>query len=261
MFFPLMKVEGLEGWLDLVYHGPNNWENRDKSKKYLHLIWSDGNRWKSSFMSEITFGERLTLSTNDLTPEQIENNLAVVYASNSMLPSELEILPIEKTWVGDVPAWRASAGFRNSTAQVSYQAEVEPLPDKASLMTFHPFIQFGDVENYLVVVNLRNNPVVESAEIEVRNSYTGQDLGKASIKSNSVTKIPLDDYGFQPTDLPIFICKTMAGIPFGLGVNKAGTMLSLEHTHPPASLVLFGDRRKVQSHIKNAWMQSLGAGK
>ncbi len=85
-----MKVEGLEGWLDLVYQGPNNWENRDKSRKYLHLIWSDGDRWKSSFLSEINYGERLALSTNDLTPDQILNNLAVVYASNSMLPSDLD---------------------------------------------------------------------------------------------------------------------------------------------------------------------------
>ena len=48
-----------------------------------------------------------------------------------------------------------------------------------------------------------------------------------------------------------------SGIPFGLGIAKSGRMLSLEHTHPPASLVLHGDRRGVQGKIKKSWIEKL----
>jgi hypothetical protein len=34
-------------------------------------------------------------------------------------------------------------------------------------------------------------------------------------------------------------------------------MLSLEHTLPPGSFSLFGDRRKVQSELKTNWFQTL----
>jgi hypothetical protein len=39
MFFPLMKTPNLEGFLDLIYQAPNNWENRMRKKIYMHLIW------------------------------------------------------------------------------------------------------------------------------------------------------------------------------------------------------------------------------
>ena len=76
---------------------------------------------------------------------------------------------------------------------------------------------------------------------------------------NSLNCIPLDDYKFSQSDLPIFYIDSMAAIPFGLGVSKGGKMLSLEHTHPPASLVLFGQRNSVQGRIKQKWVSKFGA--
>ena len=49
----------------------------------------------------------------------------------------------------------------------------------------------------------------------------------------------------------------MAGIPFGLGICKQNSMLSLEHTHPPASFVVHGQRFKVQGNIKSKWFNIL----
>ena len=40
--------------------------------------------------------------------------------------------------------------------------------------------------------------------------------------------IPLDKYDFSPDELPVFLCRSMAGIPFGFGISKNGEMLSLE---------------------------------
>ena len=69
--------------------------------------------------------------------------------------------------------------------------------------------------------------------------------------------IDLDQYKFAQTDLPIFICPTMAAVPFGLGISFDNKGLSLEHTHPPGSFVVRGDRNKIQKQIKSEWFKTL----
>jgi hypothetical protein len=49
----------------------------------------------------------------------------------------------------------------------------------------------------------------------------------------------------------------MSAIPFAFGFSKNGSILSIEHTHPPAMLVLHGNRMLVQSEIKSSWFKKL----
>ena len=46
-------------------------------------------------------------------------------------------------------------------------------------------------------------------------------IAEEKVKTNSLTTIYLDKYNFKPSDLPIFYCPNMAGIPFGLGISRA----------------------------------------
>ena len=257
MFFPIIKVPGFIGFTDLIFQGPNNWENRNKNEKILHLIWSTGQNWSTKKIGVIQHGERFRITTDSLTDSEMANNLAVIYPSSVDLPKSMNDLPIERTWVGDVPAWRATTGLMNEFTQTSYQADVEPLPNKASMLTFHPFIQFGEVLNFLLVLNLRKDPRIENANLEIYNSYSKELIDTVSINSNSLSVIPLNNYGFIPTDLPLFLSRNLAGIPFGFAVHKGGQMLSLEHTHPPASFTLFGNRNKAQGKIKTAWISNV----
>jgi hypothetical protein len=171
---------------------------------------------------------------------------------------KLFLLPKKPYWFSNVPEWRCTSGLFNKRAQTSYQAEIYPLPSNASMLTFHPFIQFNNIDNYLLVLNVTNEPAITSHEIELFNSTDLKKRGTATVKTNSASVIPLDEYGFTASDLPLFLSRKMAGIPFGLGVAKDGSMLSLEHTHPPASLVLFGNRNEVQGKIKKKWLQRIG---
>lgn len=257
MFFPLMKTPNLNGFCDLVYESPNNWENRIHKPISLYLLWSNGNRWLSKKISEMNYGDETRLVTNDIDEKCLTTGLALIYPSLEPIEPELSTLPSRKVWYSEIPAWRNTSGFYNEFTQVSYQSDIEPLPSKASLLTFHPFIQFGDVINNLLVLNVINDPKIQSGKISMFNSFDKSFIADSLISTNSLTTIPLDIYNFKPTDLPVFYSPEVAGIPFGLGIAKSGKMLSLEHTHPPASLVLHGNRRAIQGKIKKSWIEKL----
>ena len=257
MFFPLMKTPTLNGFCDLVYESPNNWENRIHKPISLYLLWSNGNRWLSKKISEMNYGDEIRLVTNDIDEKCLATGLALIYPSLEPIEPELNTLPSRKVWYSEIPAWRNTSGFYNEFTQVSYQSDIEPLPSKASLLTFHPFIQFGDVINNLLVLNVTNDPQIQSGKISMFNSFDKSFVADTLISTNSLTTIPLDVYNFKPTDLPVFYSPEIAGIPFGLGIAKSGKMLSLEHTHPPASLVLHGNRRAIQGKIKKSWIEKL----
>ena len=257
MFFPLMKTPNLNGFCDLVYESPNNWENRIHKPISLYLLWSNGNRWLSKKISEMNYGDEIRLVTNDIDEKCLATGLALIYPSLEPIEPELSTLPSRKVWYSEIPAWRNTSGFYNEFTQVSYQSDIEPLPSKASLLTFHPFIQFGDVINNLLVLNVTNDPKIQSGKISMFNSFDKSFIADSLISTNSLTTIPLDFYSFKPTDLPVFYSPEIAGIPFGLGIAKSGKMLSLEHTHPPASLVLHGHRRVIQGTIKKSWIEKL----
>ena len=257
MFFPLMKVTGLTGFLDLFFLPPNNWENRFKKPIVLNLIWSSDSHWSCMEIGSLEFGESKRITTTDF-PDVFQNNtLAFIYPSIKELPRYFELLPTKAFWHSEIPQWRNTSGFYNNHAQVSYQSEVFPLPENGTLLSFHPFIQYGNVTNKLVFLNLQKKPHKYFEKIYIYDSLTKKKIGSSEVQSNSVTEIDLDQFMIEPNCLPVIFSKGMAGIPFGLGESKDKCMLSLEHTHPPASFVLFGNRFGVQSQIKKRWFERL----
>ena len=258
MFFPILKALHLQGFLDFGYLPANNWENLESRPMNLYALWTDGDSWKSEFQGVINRGENIRINSNSLRPEMLATGICLIYPTADELMPKLDWLPKKPYWFSNVPEWRCTSGLFSENAQTSYQAEIYPLPTKASMLTFHPFIQFNEIDNYLLVLSVTSEPTIETHQIELFNSSTLERYGLAEVRTNSASVIKLDEYGFTSSDLPLFISRTMAGIPFGLGIAKDRSMLSLEHTHPPASLVLFGNRSQIQSKIKKNWFQRVG---
>jgi hypothetical protein len=258
VFFPLMKVLDLEGFLELSYLPANNWENRLRKKLNVYLLWPDGNSWNVQLFSKIKYGEVLRVTTSDVDDSVLKTGVCLFYPTTEVIVGPLDSLPNKEFWSSRIPEWRSTSGFFNSDSQTSYQSEIFPLPAKANLLTFHPFIQYGEVKNYLLVLNISRDPIIKESSIEFFNSADLKKKGKAQVKTNSATCIALDGFYYQPSDLPLFISPSMPGIPFGLGVSHNKKMLSMEHTHPPASFVLFGNRFGMQSKVKSAWFKKTG---
>jgi len=258
MFFPLMKVLDLEGFLELSYMPANNWENRVKSELNVYLIWTDGSKWQVALYNKIKFGDAIRVNALDIEEKYLQTGVCLFYPTTEELVGPLDSLPTTQVWSSRIPEWRCTTGFYNANAQTSYQGEIFPLPQNANLLTFHPFIQYGEVDNYLLVLNISKDPAIRDSTINFFNSVDLHKMGTAAVSTNSATCIPLDSIGYLPTDLPLFVSPSMAGIPFGLGISRDGQMLSMEHTHPPASFVLFGNRNAIQGKIKKTWFNKTG---
>jgi hypothetical protein len=257
MFFPLMSTPGLTGFLDLLYLPPNNWEYSRAREVILYSLETNGNVWKTQDLGLMKKGEIRRFTTSDTSLGSASSSLKLLYPSSRALPSELKLLPEEPTFTTRIPEWRATTGFLSEYAQTSYQGELFPLPSKASLLTFHPFIQYGSVKNKLVILNATKTPEITKGRLLFFNSSTKALIAERVITTNTVTTIDLDEIGYGETELPAIISPDVAGIPFGLGIFKDGQILSMEHTHPPASFVLFGDRFGVQGSIKKRWFSRL----
>ena len=172
MFFPLFKTLDLKGFVELAYLPPNNWENPLKTHLRLYLLWPSDGVWKTRELGQIQYGQATRFTTEDFTVETFKTGIALVYPTSKSLPLTLERLPVEAFWSSRIPEWRCTSGLYNSSAQTSYQSEIFPFPNKASLLTFHPFIQEGDLKNYLVLLNVIKEPRVTESFLEIRDAAT-----------------------------------------------------------------------------------------
>jgi len=257
MFYPIIKLDNFQGCTTIHNFPPNNWEKTVSSEKLIYVIWSDGFFWNTYFVSKININESIDIFTSNLPDYIFINNLAFVHASYEKLNTKLSELPTFNHFNTHTPNWRATIGIENNKTRVSYQGEIEPFPLKSSLLTFHPFLQFNEFNNYLLLINLVKTPEIFQSNLEIYNLLNNNYISTRKIKTNSATLISLNEFNFKINDLPVFVNRSMAAIAFGFGFNNHQTILSLEHTHPPASLVLHGNRILIQSQIKSKWFNKL----
>ena len=263
-FYPLFNALENFGFVQLANFAPNNWEKVTNGVKNVFSIVTDGQKWKASNLGTIPENEFRTFRTDDfLLKKSSKKNgvfieeLVLLDMRNDFLGKDLIELPNSDLITTQWPEWRATVGFDSSNSRVSYQGEINPTPSKATLLTFHPFIQFEDIKNYFIFLNIEKSPVIRWSEIDIYLSSSGEKIDTKIVRNNAANIIPLDEYGFKSQDLPVFYCKSMAGIPFGFGQSISSGMLSLEHTHPPGSLTIHGDRLLSQRNIKAGWANYL----
>jgi hypothetical protein len=258
-FFPLCNINNTKGSCRVHNFSPNNWEKVSSGDKVLWALYSDGNKWISKKVSKLKEGESKTIFYNNFNIKTEDNvsPLIALQLRDTPLPPILNELPINEFQYSSNPEWRSTVAFSYKDCQTSYQGEINPFPERATLLTFHPFIQYGDIENYFVFVNLESSPKYRYTKIEIYDSNTKKFIDEVEVRSNSINVFPLNQYNIKQENLPIFLCRNMAGIPFGFGINRSGPMLSLEHTHPPGSFVVHGARFNFQRQIKKSWFEIL----
>jgi len=254
-YYPILNAPGCIGWTTICNFSPNNWEVRHITEKYLNVTWCQEGTWRSKNIGTLSPDKTHTVGIADIASLVPAESLPLLSLTNSILPARSDILPHTDTERTNYPAWRAALGLSTAHASTSYQGEIDPFPAPGSLLTFSPFIQFGEgVENYLIFLNVEASAVTRSARLEIYDSARPELLKRTvDVCNNSAAVISLDDLGFSPTDLPVIISKEMSAIPLYLSRTRDGEYLSLEHTHPPASYVVHGKRWEAQKLLKTLW--------
>jgi hypothetical protein len=255
IFYPLLSAPGCQGYTILSNFPPNNWESKNTKSKYVHVTWLENQHWHTEFLQTIVYGQFLTITSDDLCGIVPESSLPLLSLLDNKVSTKADTLPDHKISKTVMPSWRATLGLKGKEGSTSYQGEIEPFPEKASLVTFCPFIQREHgVHNYLILMNLNRSNSRKMNAVELRNAGNQELIMTYQAFSNGISIIDLNDMDSEQMDFPVIVCKEMAAIPLYFSMDQEGQHLSLEHTHPPASLVIHGDRWAVQRSIKENWI-------
>jgi hypothetical protein len=256
-YYPILKAPGCIGSVTLFNFAPNNWERVQRRQRFINATWVEGNIWRSECIGTLAIEESRTILATDIMEYGAEPEKAIFLSlTTAVLPGECQALPsIELHPLTFAPAWRATLRLSTLTATTCYQGEIDPFPLKGSLLSFCPFIQYGsEVENFLVLVNIEKSPVSRDAMVEIIDSSTMTKSGEFKLLNNDITLISLNELNFTESGLPLIICRSMSAIPLYLSRTVDGAHLSLEHTHPPASFVVHGNRWEIQKSLKINWL-------
>jgi len=253
-FYPILKAPGCQGWATLCNFSPNNWEARNSTEKFVSLTWAEEGEWRTKSLGMLACDALRTVSFEEISSMIPEGVLPLLSLSATKLPTHSNSLPQIEAPLTSVPGWRATLGLSTAKASVSYQGEIDPFPSQGTMLTFCPFIQFGEeIENYLIFLNMEKSPVARTAQVEIYDSKKTVLRGQFAVKNNDATIIALDGLGFSTTDLPLIICREMSAIPLYFSKTRDVSFLSLEHSHPPACYVIHGPRWNAQKLLKKIW--------
>ncbi|MEQ8195094.1 MAG: hypothetical protein RIB59_11465, partial [Rhodospirillales bacterium] len=126
--------------------------------------------------------------------------------------------------------------------------------------SFGPFLQTGnDLSTTCLLVNLQARPGFDESRVSIATLRERLVLKEVRARRNSCTAIDLSDLAEQNDGLLCVYSRDMTGIPIYLSHDRDFRHLSLEHSHPPAELVIFGNRNQVQGRMKSWWLDNLGS--
>ena len=257
-FFPILKAPNALGVTTIHNFSPNNWENNNNSDKYVFLTYLEDDIWRSQKIDLLSYRHSTSFSEQELSAFSSTDSLKLLSLSDKDLPEYSESIPVSDCLNTYNPYWRATLSLKTNDAMTSYQGELPVFPSSASLLSFSPFLQFGErVKNYVLLLNIEKEPVNRQVVIEFFNAKDKSLLGVKEATSNQINIISLDDFLLEKDHLPVIVCRDMAAIPLYFSIYNNGEFMSLEHTHPPASLVTHGDRFGAQKHLKELWFSKL----
>lgn len=254
-FFPLFSLPGTQGWTDLHNFPANNWEIMQGSPRLIHASWCGNGKWHSAPLGTLKAGASRRIRKADLTGVVPDEVTAFLSLDLRPLAARSEVLPNSDLPKVHLPAWQATIGLGTEFSNTSYQGNVDPCPSAGAMLSFAPFLQFEPgVKNHLLFLNLEKTPIQRSNQLEAYKA-DGTHLATFTVRNNAMNVIELNPCGFQGDDLPLFLCRGMAGVTLYFSCTGDGRFLSLEHTHPPASMVLHGQRFEMQRQIRNRWLE------
>lgn len=253
-YYPLLQIPQYGSETTVYNFPPNNWEKSGRDSVFVNITYASEGKWHSHVIDEIAYGCCKTISSNQTSNLSKDSRVSLLSLTKERLPQVTELLPDLPAYETKLPQTRATLGIVSQYTKTTYQGEINPFPAHGSLLSFAPFIQYKKgIRNYFLCINIEKSAQPRIGSLEIYNCEDRSLKGVYEIRNNSINTVTLDDIGLSPGALPVMISRNMSGIPLYFSSFNAGVHLSLEHTHPPASIVTLGERFKVQEFLKNYW--------
>lgn len=233
---------------------PNDWESRKERLVNVNVTWPDdkGEYWQSEKIATMAPYQSFRVDRESMPNGYRSDQLALISLSHEDSPRRHMELPLIEVGT-QYPQWRATIEIGKGGNSTSYQGEISPFPEKASLLTFPTMLQRGDeVVDYLLLINCTRSPERRRCELTIATAKCPEEIiEKNEVFTNCANLINMKKTS-SIEELLVMRAEDMSGIPLFLSVGRKNE-LSLEHTHPPGSYIVCGDRRAFQSRLKRLW--------
>lgn len=256
-FYPFLRNDFFSAELDLHCFSPNSSQPFKSKTLNLYITWSDGNCWQTRFLYEINNGEsiRVTNSLIDLF-DVPRDRLILLFFTELILSNTLQTLSKISFDFKSLPVWRATISLEaNPYVTSSYQGEIDCFRPKSTFLTFSYLYQ-PNLINYLFSLNLQASPILEDHKLSISNCISPGLSSSVNVQTNTLNIIPLDDH-INGNEFYSISSRTLSGIPLFISTDENKTFLSIEHTHPPASSFLHGNRWSLQYILKTNWFSRM----
>ena len=257
-FYPILRAPNCNGFTVVHNYSPNNWEIKKNFDKYINITWSDGFKWNTKIIGTLGKNKSYRINENDLNFVP-NHSLALSSLSINKLPTISDILPEDIDMKTNMPEWRATLGLESKLGgTTSFQGEAHAFPANGSILSFAPFFQQGkDLSSYLLFISIEKSPVFRNTSLFFLDACGDKIMKKKPLITNHLNVIKLDELGYKPSELIVLKTENIVGIPLFMTAYKKGKELSLEHTHPPASFALHGNRWGLHKELKEIWATKL----
>ena len=258
-YFFSLEHQDLTGHVTVSNYPPVGGRFKATENMTVYATHPDKDAWNTRALGVLELGESRTYSAAEVFPDAVDG-VKAFFLYPGDLPRKVEKLPVP-TIMETRPAWRGNIQLRSSVTTASYQGEYPGgmlQIQNGTMVSLSPMVQTGyGINTSLLFVHMGLTPEIEPRSLIVGRMRDQVPIDVREIKTNSCTVIDLVEYGDRPEDPLCFFSPDTAGVPLYLSYDQGYRHMSIEHSHPPTELLVFGSvqvRREVASSLKRFWL-------
>ena len=254
------RIEGLKCRVTLANFPCVEGERPWSLEQVLHVAWSDHSLWQVRALDTVSPGNSVVCTCDELPSELPSDISPFFFLHPKKLPSTLDRLIISDLMLTS-PNWRANIQLSSPTTSTSYQGEYPGSMigiEKGTLLSLGPLVQLKTgLTSKLILVNLGAKPGNEIGQVRFAQMRSRKVLHETTVQRNHCNVIDLSFLDCDDSDPVCLFSNDLTGIPIFLTHDLNFTKMSLEHTHPPTEMLVFGDKRKFQKRMKDWWLSKI----
>ena len=235
--------------------------NVEMVERFICTATPYGNKWVLKTIQSIRPHESYCVNGELLNLDDDLLKQTLVFMSRNPLQGEQALLHVSEDY-SCWPEWRANLRINSQYSAASYQGEypAQMISIKnGTLVTVVSMLQNSlDVQNKFLFVNFTEDPLSRAVELEFYRLRGMRLIKKVSVFTNQISCIDLSDISLEGDgELILVTSKDAHGIPIYFSHSTDYKNLSLEHTHPPTEMTVFGaanSRFLIAKKMKNFWL-------